>query len=256
MKATNRQRALFRSLRDRKGRDESGLFMVEGVRLCEELLGAGLPVEMVMIAEEATSAIQSLVARFQAAGGVVLEARQSEIVRISDTVTSQGILAAARWKDTPFSALQYGERSRLIALDAVSDPGNVGTVVRCADWFGADAVLLGRGCVDLLNPKTVRATMGGMFHLPVCRNVPLEDALPDLKRRGFKVTAATMDGSPAWREWCAPSRSVLVLGSEARGLSDAVLAAADRRVTIPGRGRGESLNVAVAAGIFLSALAR
>jgi TrmH family RNA methyltransferase len=254
MKPTKQQRAMLRSLRSAKGRDESGLFLVEGVRLCEELAGADLTVELVLVAEEEEGALSDLASRLQSKGATVVTAPLDEVRHIGDTVTGQGILAAAHWAERFPDELKFGAKARVIALDGVGDPGNVGSVVRCADWFGADAVLLGKGCADLLNPKTVRSTMGGMFHLPVCRDLVLNDALLNLKAQRFKVNAATMDGSPDWADWCAPERAALLLGSEARGISDDLLQLADRRITIPRRGRGDSLNVAVTAGILLSAL--
>jgi TrmH family RNA methyltransferase len=95
--------------------------------------------------------------------------------------------------------------------------------------------------------------MGGMFHLPVCRDVPLAEALARLKAQGFALGAGTMDGSPDWSAWARPSRAALLLGSEAHGIAPALLALAEARYTIPCRGAGESLNVAVSAGIFLAA---
>ena len=254
MRPTKQQRALLRSLRAAKGRDESGLFLVEGVRLCEELAGSDLAVELALVAEEQQSALSDLSSRLESKGATLLTAPLDEVRHIGDTVTGQGILAAVRWAEQHPNELAFGERARVIALDGVGDPGNVGTVIRCADWFGADAVLLGQGCADLLNPKTVRSTMGGMFHLPVCRDVPLRDTLQHLKGQRFAISAATMDGSPDWAAWCAPERAVLLLGGEPRGISDDLLQLADARVTIPRRGHGDSLNVAVTAGILLSAL--
>ena len=151
--------------------------------------------------------------------------------------------------------IRVPRRAVAVALDGVSDPGNVGTVVRTAAWFGVAAVLLGKRCADLLNPKTVRATMGGLFHVPVCRNVDLSDALTRLRKRGFTVTVAAADGSPVWLSWAAGPWSVLVLGNEARGVSGRLRGLADKTVAIARTGKGESLNVAVTAGIFLSAAA-
>jgi TrmH family RNA methyltransferase len=255
MKLTRQQRTMLRSLDTRKGRDETGLFLVEGVRLCEELLQAGLPVEMAVLAEGAGADERraAVAAGFAARGVPVLETPPGDFERISDTVTSQGILAAAMWADRRVSSLRFGPRAVAVALDGVSDPGNAGVMIRTAAWFGASAVLLGCGCADLLNPKTVRSTMGGIFHLPICRDVVLSDALPRLKEQGFSIVATTMTGSPDWRSWSAAPRSVLLLGSEARGVSQQLLRLADRQVTIPRRGAGESLNVAVSAGILLAA---
>jgi TrmH family RNA methyltransferase len=246
MNAARRQLAMLRSLRTRKGRDETGLFLVEGVRLCSELIPAKARVEIVLVAEgqDKSGALGKQAALLASAGAEIIETPLRDFERISDTVNSQGILAAARW----------GDRATVLALDGVSDPGNVGTVIRTAAWFGVSAVFLGEGCADLLNPKTVRATMGGIFQLPICRDVNLMDESVRLKRLGFRVTAATMDGSPDWSGWAKNPRSALILGGEARGVSEELRRLADERITIPRRGAGESLNVAVSAGILLSTL--
>lgn len=257
MDLSRRQLRLLKSLSTRKGRDESGLFLLEGVRLCEELAASGLPVELAVFAEgETGERTRRLRERFVAAGVPLAEARLSDLERVSDTVHSQGVLAAARWQDRRVEELAFGPRATVLALDAVADPGNVGAIVRTAAWFGAAAVLLGRGCADLLNPKTVRATMGGIFHVPVCRDVDLPAATQSLKAQGFRATAAALDGSPEWAAWAETPRSLLLLGSEAHGVSEEVARLADRRVTIPRRGRGESLNVAITAGILLAVAAR
>jgi RNA methyltransferase, TrmH family len=254
MKASNKQLGVARSLGSRKGREESGLFAVEGTRLCEELFDSGAPVEFLLLSEYADSAARSVASDFEERGIPVLEAAAFEFEKVSDTVNSQGVLAAARWKELRWEALEFGKRAAVVALDGVGDPGNVGTVIRTAAWFGAEAVLLGRGCADLLNPKTVRATMGGMFHLPVCRDVPLAESLARLKGQEFAIGAATMDGSPDWSAWARPSRAALLLGNEAHGVAPELLKLADACYTIPRRGAGESLNVAVSAGIFLAAM--
>lgn len=256
MNATRRQLAMLRSLRTRKGRRESRLFLVEGVRLCSELIVAKPRVEIVLLAEgqDPGGALGKQAAQLASAGANLLHAPLRDFERVSDTVNSQGILAAARWEDVAPEALRFSERAIVLALDGVSDPGNVGTIIRTAAWFDVSAVLLGEGCADLLNPKTVRATMGGIFQLPICRDVKLKDESGRLKQLGFRVSAATTDGTHDWAAWAKDPRSALILGSEARGVSEELRRLADRRITIPRRGAGESLNVAVSAGIFLSAL--
>ena len=257
MNATRRQLAMLRSLRTPKGRHESGLFLVEGVRLCSELIPAKARVEIVLAAEgqDKSGALGKLAAEFASAGAEILQSPLRDFERISDTVNSQGILAAARWEDLAPEALRFPDNGAVVlALDGVSDPGNVGTVIRTAAWFGVSVVLLGEGCADLLNPKTVRATMGGIFQLPICRDVKLSEESARLKQLGFRLTAATMDGTPDWSAWSKNPRSALILGNEARGVSEELRRLADQRITIPRRGAGESLNVAVSAGILLSAL--
>lgn len=256
MKATKKQLAMLRSLRTRKGRRETGLFLVEGVRLCDELLRSDVQAEMVLVASQEASRreIAELADRFRARGTRVGDAPSHYVQRISDTVHSQGIIAAARWQDISLPDLLFGKRSIVVALDRVSDPGNAGTIIRTAAWFGASSVLLGEGCADLLNSKTVRATMGGIFHLPVCRDVKLAEVLDELKRKGFKITAAAAEAETSYSGWAAAAKSVLLLGSEAHGVAAALRNRADQIISIPRLGRGESLNVAVAAGIFLAAI--
>ena len=251
---SRRQLALLRGLDTRKGREETGLFLVEGVRLCGEMADAGVAAELVLVAEEARDKpeVAALTARLAGTGAEVVEAPLSEVGRVGDTVNCQGIVAAARRREVAPEALRFGERAVVVALDGVGDPGNAGTVIRTAAWFGAAAVLLGRGCVDMWNPKVVRATMGGIFHLPVCGDVDLPAVLSALRRDGFAVVAATMDGTPEWRGWRGTPRCALLLGSEAHGIGPELLGLADRRVTVPRRGAGDSLNVAVTAGILLA----
>ena len=229
--------------------------LVEGRRLCADLLEAGTPVEMLLVEDRMDPKAVPLIQGFARAGVAVLEAPSHDVQRVSDTVQGQGIVAAARMPDHSPEKLHLAESAVLVALDRVSDPGNVGTVIRTAEWFGASAVLLGEGCADLLNPKTLRATMGAAFRLPVCREVCLPDALDRLKAMGFTIAVAAADGSPRWGSWAEPARSALILGSEAHGVSASLRERAHAVLAIPGRGTGESLHVAVTAGVFLSCLA-
>jgi len=256
IKASKRELGLLRSLRTRKVRRETGLFLVEGLRLCSDLADAGLPIEWVVVdsSRVADPRVAPLLERFTEVGVAVTSAPDYEIQRVSDTVHSQGVVAAAHWADVSLENLCLAPRAVLLALDRVSDPGNVGTVIRTAAWFGASAVLLGENCADLLNPKTVRATMGGLFHLPVIRNVHLPAAIKALKEESFTVNVASADGANDWASWTEKQRALLVLGNEAEGVGRDVRVLADRILAIPKHGKGESLNVAVSAGIFLSAI--
>lgn len=248
----------LRKLGAGKGRAESGLFLVEGVRLCEALAETELEVGTVLITPEryADARGRTVAEKLAARGAELLEAAEWQIEKISDTVHSQGILAAARRRELSLAEISFGRQARVLALDRVSDPGNVGAVIRAAAWFGTSAVLLGEGCADLLNPKTVRATMGGLFHVPVVRDLALCEVVEKLLPHGFSVSVAAVDGNADWQSWCVPDRSLLILGSEAHGVAPGLRALAGQAYTIPRTGAGESLNVAVSAGIFLSALQR
>jgi len=254
--ATKAELSLLRSLRTVKGRRENDLFLVEGVRLCAELAESSVRTEFTLVADSiaADASMRPLLERFARKGVPIFSAREDFVRRVSDTTHSQGILAAARWRPVAPADLPRRRGVVFLALDAVADPGNVGTVIRTAAWCAVDGVLLGEGCADLLNPKTVRATMGGLFHVPVCSRVGLSEELAHLKASGFHVAAAATDGSPDWRGWRGSGSIALVLGNEARGLSAPVRELADRLVAVPLRGKGESLNVAMTASILLSVL--
>jgi TrmH family RNA methyltransferase len=257
MRATKRQLAMLRSLATRKGRRETGLFLLEGVRLCGEAFEADVAVELVLVPSELNSDTEAarIALAMEARGAEMVHAPASQLKKISDTVTPQDVLAAARRREPKTADIDFSERARVVALDRVGDPGNVGTIIRTAAWFGFAAVLLGRDCADALNPKVVRASMGGLFYLPVVRDVPLHQALKDLDRKGFTLTAAVLDGDEDYMSWAGPRRSLLLLGSEARGIEDDLLARAHQRIAIPRCGKGDSLNVAVTAAILMAAAA-
>ncbi len=257
-KATRKQLSLLRSLATRKGRRETGMYLIEGARLCDEFLSAGLPCSYLLVDEGRADepGVHRLAERFAETGAMVICAPAHEVGRVADTVTSQGLVAAAPWEELSPDSLRFGKRAVVVALDGVADPGNVGAIIRTAAWFGVSAVLLGEGCADALNPKTVRATMGGLFYLSICRQAPLAETLTALKAEGFRIVAAEPGSEAAWRSWAETPHTALVLGNEARGLTPGLRHLADRRVGIPRIGRGESLNVAVTAGILLSALAK
>lgn len=252
--ASKVQLSALRKLRTKKGRRETGLFMAEGVRLCEELATAKLEVETVLVTPEqlADKRCRAVAERLAARGAEVLEANEWQIAKVADTVHCQGILAAAHWQEQTLADVSFNKEARVLLLDRVSDPGNVGAIIRTGAWFGISAILLGQGCADLLNPKTVRSTMGGIFHLPVLRDIAPGKAVKELLRRRFSVAVAAIDGDTDWQSWCAPARSLLILGSEAHGVAPELHALASHTLAIPRAGTGESLNVAVSAGIFLS----
>ncbi len=185
----------------------------------------------------------------------VFAASESQIRALSDTQTSPGVIAAVgRVRsdlDGVLSALGGKERSFVVALDGVSDPGNCGSIIRACDWFGADAVLLGMGCSEVENGKFVRATMGALFHLPLAKVESLPNSLKDLQDNGYRIVTSSLGESESLSGFDWPSKTVLVIGNEARGVSQRVLNLADTRLQIPKFGRGESLNAAMAASVML-----
>ncbi|GAB3644352.1 TrmH family RNA methyltransferase [Streptomyces sparsus] len=196
----------------------------------------------------------------RAAGVRVQLASDSTMAEISQTVTPQGLIGVCHFLDSPLSRI-IDARPRLVAVLAhVRDPGNAGTVLRCADAAGADAVVLTDASVDLYNPKSVRASVGSLFHLPVAVGVPVQLAVSGLRESGARVLAAdgagardldaeldagAMGGPTAW-----------IFGNEAWGLPEETRALADEVVRVPIHGLAESLNLATAAAVCLYASAR
>ncbi len=245
---TERRRKEIASLSQRKHRDQRRETIVEGLRSVEAALDAGAALHDILVAAPAADRYRSLLNRTDAPVHVLPE---RDFAAFSDVQTSQGILAVAAIRHYPASDLI--QLNAILALDGVQDPGNTGTLIRTAAWFGADAVLTGPGTADLYNPKVVRAAMGGLWDLHVSHTTNLVETLRRLREHGFAVYGADMAGIDA-RSWTPRRPSVLILGSEAHGLSPQVTSLLDERITIDGlprRGGAESLNVSIAGGILL-----
>ncbi|GIV59898.1 RNA methyltransferase [Rhodocaloribacter litoris] len=248
---TNRRRKEIASLVHRKYRERLGQFCVEGVRSVEAAVAAGAPL-VELVVGEAARADDRVRALLEQAGVPVHVLPDREVARLSDVQASQGVLAVARTVLVPETTL-HTHRTVLV-LDGLQDPGNVGTNLRTAAWFGVEAVLAGPGTADFFNPKAVRAAMGGLWDVRLARTADLPAALERLRRAGFALYGADLDGIEV-HAWTPPFPSALVLGSEAHGLTPGVAACLDARVTVPGhtaRRGAESLNVAVAAGILMA----
>ncbi|MDX3075179.1 RNA methyltransferase [Streptomyces sp. MI02-7b] len=246
-----------RRLAKRSFRGKERRFLAEGPQAVREAMAHLVEV---YVTPEAAERHAGIVAAARAAGVPVFTATDEVVAEMSDTVTPQGVVGLCRFLDTPFEEILRA-RPRLVAVLAhVRDPGNAGTVLRCADAAGADAVVLTDASVDLYNPKAVRASVGSLFHLPVAVGVPMETVVGGLRGAGVRLLAAdgagerdldteldegTMGGPTAW-----------IFGNEAWGLPEETRALADEVVRVPIHGRAESLNLATAAAVCLYASAR
>jgi RNA methyltransferase, TrmH family len=242
---------LRRLLRRRSFREAEGVFVVEGPLAIAAALDAGAPIEALFVAPSADAA---LVDRATEAGIRVHELAPGVIERVADTVSPQAAIAVARAVDRPLESVAHAEFV-VVCID-VRDPGNAGTVLRSAEAAGADGVLCTEGCVDVYNPKTVRASAGALFHIPVVVGGDPLTIVQQLGAWGFtRVGAAARGGlDPATCDLAG--RVALVVGNEARGFSVAIDDALDTRVTIPMKGRAESLNVGMAATVLSFEVAR
>ncbi len=246
----------YRALKTSKGRREAGLFLAEGVRLCEEAFESHAPVRELLCTEALahTPWGRALLSKASTRGVRVRCVDDRAFAQIADTQHSQGVATVIEmpgWPESPrwTSGLSLG-------LDNIRDPGNLGTVWRSAAWFGVEWLFLSRGCVDPHNSKVVRASMGGVFYVPAHVRADLETQAATVQQRGGSVVVATADGE--YEDWPVEVREpvLLVAGGETEGVSATVLEQANYRVRIRRWGAGESLNVAVAVGILLASWRR
>ncbi len=221
------------SLRLKKRRDETGLFLIEGRHLIEEALKAGV-VQTILYAEETCP--------FDFADTVPVS--ESVMEKLSANPSSASLIAVCRQTEKyPVHA------ERVLILDGIQDPGNLGTLIRTAVSFSFDAVYCSEACADLYNDKTIRSTQGALFHIPVLRR-NLEDTVKALQAEGFFVAATALDSSVPMKEIEACEKMAFILGNEGQGVRRELIEAADRSLRIEMNGF-ESLNVAVAGGIIM-----
>lgn len=232
-------------------RTRPGCFTAEGIRLVEEILASGWTIEYLAYTARAaaTPRAAALLERARAKGLAPVLVGERRMNSLAGTVTPQGVLAVVRRPAGNWAGLVAGRPSLLVILDGLQDPGNVGTVIRAADAAACDGVLCLAGTCDPFGPKAVRASMGSVLHLPVYTGVPAGVCAAALVRAGLSLISADPGGEAVLAEQNLRQAVALILGSEARGPGPAWEEAV--RVRIPMPGRAESLNVALAAGIFL-----
>lgn len=236
------------ALLTRRGRDEQNRFLLEGVHLVQEALHNGIAVTTVLYALDKglpAELSQSLAPQVELIG-----VSPTVLAKCSDTGTPQGVIAVAGKPDLAFRDVMARERTLIVAVDGVQDPGNLGTIIRSADAAGATGVLLGKGTVDLYNPKTVRATMGSLFHLPVLE-CDLPAVLPELQGLGTRIYSTSLSADSHCYAADLTVPVCFVVGNEGSGVSPQVDRLVTDRVKIPMPGKAESLNVAMATTVLL-----
>jgi RNA methyltransferase, TrmH family len=248
-----------RRLATRAFRAKAGRFLAEGPQAVREALRTGLVVE-VYAAPDAEDRHRDLRNLARAAAIPWLPVDDEALDAVTDTVTSQGVVAVCRLVDVPLTEAVRRD-ARLLAVGVrVRDPGNAGTLIRTADAAGADAVVFSAESVDPHNPKAVRASVGSVFHVPVSLDADVETAVGDWRDQGLQVLAADGAGDTDLDDLAdsggLATPTAWLFGNEAHGLPGTVTALADRVVRVPIYGHAESLNLATAAAVCLYASAR
>lgn len=230
---------LLRSLKQKKGREETGLFLAEGDKCAAEALGNAKVQALLTTQEQHPLAIQA-----EQKGVRAVLVSQAVMEAVSDVKTPQSAIAVVQKQQG-----KLPEQGLFVALEDVADPQNVGTILRTADAVGAAGVLLSGKCADYTSPKAVRAAMGSVFHLPVEVAQDFQGRLSAMKKAGVRLLGGHLQGvqaMPGQRE-----NLCVIIGNEARGMSPEAARLCDYLVKIPIYGKAESLNAAVAAGILL-----
>jgi len=256
-----------RSLKNKSGREERGLFFIEGSRFVGEAVkeainavscaGAGIlkktaDIRYIIVSDSflGDSDSDELIDLCTGNGLKVYNVTDSLFKSVSDTQNPQGVLAVLAINIDLMN--KAGQKNGiLVILDSIRDPGNMGTIIRTADAAGCAGVVVTPGCVDLFNPKVLRSTMGSVFHIPVLHSASMKEAIAVCRQWGYKILASHLDGSVSLFDADLSGNTAFIIGSEAEGIGEDAINGADVLVRIPMDGRAESLNAAVAAGIMI-----
>ena len=235
--AKNPTYKFIKSLKLKKERQKNGVFTVEGVKSVKDAIEAGSEILMLAVSDKLEESFDF---------DEIYRIPDGIFAPLCDTDTPQGVIAVLKIPKREKKA----ENPLCLYCDRVTDPGNMGTIIRICDAVGAE-LMLSPECVDIYSPKTVRASMGSFFHTKICENV-IYSELVAMKKDGYTLVAGALSGKTAdYREDIYGEKTVIIVGNEANGVSDELIASCDKCVKIPIFGKAESLNVAVAAAVIL-----
>lgn len=234
-------------LTKKKYRDETGLYLLEGVKPLEDAFDMGIKVRSIFVCEGTDRAVA-----FDEKMCMMLD--KTLFAKLSDTGTSQGIVAVAeqrRYSFEDFAETVSAKSGNVIIMDRLQDPGNIGTIIRTAEAAGYSGVIMIAGSGDVYSPKVVRAAAGSLFRMPVIKAADAHEAAKMARRMNMKLTVTCLENAVNCFDADLTNGIALVIGNEGRGVSESLMELSDIRVKIPMQGSIESLNAAVAAGILM-----
>lgn len=236
----------------KKGRErkEQGVFVCEGIKMFEEARAfKDGRIIKAYLSERYFEEQNQIGNHFE---DVPYEVVSDQVFReISETMTPQGILAIVKQPEYTLLDMIKDEEARLLLLEDIRDPGNLGTMVRTAEGAGFSGIILSKGSVDMFNPKVIRSTMGAIYRVPFIYSENFLDTLADLKKKQVSIYAAHLEGACDYDAISYEKKTAILIGNEANGLSDESAAIASRCIKIPMEGNVESLNAGVAAAILM-----
>jgi len=239
----------FSSLLRKKYRTIEKKYLVEGKKIVEEGINSKYFCEKIFVSQKfyANSRSKKL---FKNKDFEVIN--RSELLRLTDTVNPQGIIGVFRIHE--IKKIEYIKSNIIVFLENISDPGNLGTIIRICDWFGIDTILSSDNTVDAYNPKVIRSSMGSIFHLDIIDDFKV-DSLDILKNKGYKLVCSDLRGDNLY-DFKIQDKIIVAFSNEATGPSEELLNKSDYKVTIPKIGKAESLNVAAASAVILAELTK
>ncbi|WP_293953601.1 MULTISPECIES: RNA methyltransferase [unclassified Sphingobacterium] len=240
------QISLITSLQNKKFRKQHGLFIVEGIKSVMEFISSRYQVESIFYTGDASTKVGKISHNIKCH-----ELTETEFQKISALKSPQGILALVKLPSQQTIVSDNLKNKFSLVLDDVQDPGNLGTIIRTAEWFGIEHIICSIGTVDAYNPKVVQATMGSLARLQIYYT----DLAEFIQSSNLKVYGALLHGQSIYQtQWT--DEGLIVMGNEGNGISEELTALIDQAITIPRIGQAESLNVAVATTIFCSEISR
>ncbi len=246
--ATKSEIKYFSALKLKKYRKFEKKFLAEGKRLVEEGIKSNFECIRVFVTNHFCNLENNFLNELKTRNIGVDVVKEYEFSKFSSTQNPQGIIAVFKM---PENNIIEQSTNFIVGLENISDPGNLGAILRSCDWFGIKSVILSNGCADIYNSKVVRASMGAIFNLNIVENVNLIEALPEFRTDNYKIYYTDMNGQD-YRDVNFETKSVVVFCNEAFGPSKELKQVCDGSITIPKKGNIDSLNVAAAAAVILS----
>lgn len=246
----------LRSLAQKKVRDREKKFMIEGWKSLKDALNSDFRIDLVAVLRRQAEnpEYRSFIDDMNSREVIWKELTEVELKQVADTVHAQGVIATIDQRTRIIDDILATGPTLVVVADRIADPGNLGTMVRTCDWFGANALVMSEGCVELYNHKVVRSTSGSIFHLPVVEHTDLHTVLNRLRVAGFRCFATSGDSGKSYVNAEYGEKNAIIIGNEAGGIHTELMKLADAVVGIPRRGKAESLNAGVACGILLAHL--
>lgn len=236
-----------KKLKERKNRNKSGKYIIEGFRLVQEAFKAGVSIDYLVVTTDGKNKLDSYLEQYIDGNMKIYQMTDSLFKDLISTEKPQGILAVINMEEKNINT----DGKFYILCDKVQDPGNLGTIIRTAHAAGVEGIILTKGTVDIYNEKTIRSTMGSMFYIPIHYDDDNLSLTKKLKDEGFNIVVTSLATDKDFYQEDLKGKVILTVGNEGNGVSDQVFELADTKVKIPMPGNAESLNVAIATSIII-----